>query len=90
MNTISKFEKPNFYKDPDITIEVLLEYLCKFGLPRLGRHDGGWYAHVDMFVTGAGVSFEIKSGFKHKTPQIALVICAERLDNALKKLQEEK
>lgn len=86
---VNKFSETNFYKDHDTTIEELLDYLCKFGLPRLGKTDKGWYAVVDMFVTGVGVSFEIKSGFGNRTPKAALIVCAERLDNTFKKLQKE-
>lgn len=64
-------------------LESILASLAKYGRPRLGLYDGGWYCTVDMFVTGDGVEFKIASEFKNPTPLQAAFVCWERLQHTL-------
>lgn len=66
-----------------MTTEELLIHLCQFGLPRLSKHDSGWHARVDMHVSTAGTSFEIKSEFNHATPLSALELVTVRVSETL-------
>lgn len=67
-------------------MEDLLDYLARFGNPHLWRmRDGDWVCRMEMFVTGPGLSFEVKC-LDGKTPMDALQRCKERMDAALTQL----
>lgn len=71
------------------TVEELLIELERFGYPKLIKiDDDGWYAKIEVFVTGKGVSFDVVSEFGRKTPKDSLVQCHERLISALQKIKD--
>jgi hypothetical protein len=73
------------------SIEDGLLNLAKYGRPRLSMLSGGcWYCVVEVFVTGDGVQFEVKSSMDDKSPIEAVVACVERLDNALRQIENGK
>lgn len=64
-------------------LEAILEYLSRFGRPHLWRMtDGDWACRVEMFVTGQGVSFEVKH-LSGKSPMEALEGCKRNMEAAL-------
>lgn len=65
-------------------LEVMLNALTKYGKPRLMHMGDGWHCCVQMYVTAEGVDFEVKTGFKHKTPSEAAEECCRRLDKVLR------
>ena len=65
------------------SLEELLIHLCKWGKPRLARMSKGWYCVLEVFVTPAGVSFDVKTEFDHKTPHDAACQCYDRLLKAI-------
>jgi hypothetical protein len=75
-------------KEDSYTLDESLVELSMFGQPRLGIYnsDMTWHCSVDMFVTGQGIKFEIKSEFSHKTPMEATRVCIQRVHEALSKL----
>ncbi len=74
----------NFMAGPaEKSLEDLLAALATFGKPRVSLQTRGWHACVEMHVSAAGVSFEVKSDFDHKTPSAAARQCAERVLAAL-------
>lgn len=63
-----------------------LVWLTKFGKPKVGVYgSGGWHAHIEMHVadTVKGASFEVKSEFKHQTPDEAVGVLIERMLDTL-------
>ncbi len=73
-------------------LEDLLAVLSLYGKPRTGvfGSDGTWHCVVDVYVSGAGVSFEVKSEFKHTSPRSAAIQCVERLQEALSSIGPSK
>lgn len=43
----------------------------------------GWYSRIEVFVSGEGVEFEVKSDFKMKSPVDAVNQCYRRLMKAI-------
>jgi len=76
-------------KDNDPQLEHCLLELSLFGKPRLGVFNDQmlWNCSIEMFVTGQGICFEVKSDFTHKTPLSAVKECMSRVYNALKDLE---
>lgn len=77
---------PKLAKKPSQTINdiegVLLE-LTKYGEPRvsyMARH--GFYARIEVFVTGKGTSFDVQSRY-FKNPTDAVIECYERLKQSI-------
>lgn len=71
------------------TLEYLLDEMARFGDPRLSRFDGKtWYCSLDVFITGKGVEFKIKSEINHPTHLEAANVCYERMQDALNKISE--
>lgn len=64
-----------------------LEWLCRFGLPRVSRLEQGWYAVIAMNTTAIGASFDVKSDFSHKSPDAAVAQLIERMLAALAAIQ---
>jgi hypothetical protein len=85
MTDLIKFEQ-KYKKLDSVDLCEALKYLCNYGNPRVSRINGGWCSSMDMFVSGKGVEFEIKSEFNHKTPEKAVEQVIERMVDALKKL----
>ena len=69
--------------------EILIE-LENYGEPRLVKMKNGWYAVLQVFVTGKGVSFEAKSDFNFTSPHGAASQCYDRLILAIKLIKETK
>jgi hypothetical protein len=70
------------------SLDELLIEMMKYGKPRVsccGANE--WHSSIDMWVTGAGVEFSVKSDFKHKTPLEATIVCAKRMSEALNSLK---
>lgn len=60
-----------------------LEWLLRFGQPRLSFITDGWHANIKMHVGAVGAEFTIKSDFNHQSPIAALDVCIERMLDAL-------
>ena len=60
-----------------------LQAMSMFGYPRLSMFDNGWHSYIEVFVTGKGVKFDVKSEFGHTSPIEAVKECSERLIKAL-------
>lgn len=68
----------------DKGLEGLLLTIAKHGNVRLNQFaDGTWSCVCQMRVNSAGVSFEIKSDFNHKTPTDATRLCLFRITETL-------
>lgn len=81
---------PRFTKESQFTsIEEGLNELCSYGKPSLRQMDQGWYCNINVFVTGVGVAFEVRSEFTEPSPFIAIHVCYTRLIEALSKLGVE-
>lgn len=76
------------HKEKEPSVERMLLELAMFGQPRLGIYGSGygWHCSVNMFVTGQGIQFEVKSSFDHLTPISAVKECMQRLYEAMSKL----
>lgn len=61
------------------TLDSLLEYLRKYGKPRLVCDNDGWYATIEMHVPNAGASFTIRSEFSNKERQYTALQSVEQL-----------
>lgn len=67
------------------TLDEILANLQRFGKPRLGIYggDGLWSCKVEMFVSGLGLSFDVRSEYDHATPLEAAEVCEKRMMQAL-------
>ena len=68
------------------TVEDKLLYLKHWGDVSVSWMKDGWYGRVSMNVNAAGVQFEVKSNFDHKSPGDALDVVITRMRDALKQL----
>lgn len=87
MNDLTTYQK-DFQVDTLSTDEAL-NILQHYGKPKLGKY-GGWHCNVEVFVTGKGVSFEVKTDFKQSSPNLAARECLRLLLAALKDIKETK
>lgn len=71
-----------------LKLEVCLEELAKYGEPRLSKCDKGWHCSIDVFVTGEGVEFKVRTDFRQKTPTDAANNCYALLMKALEKIKK--
>lgn len=60
-----------------------LQWLCRFGKPRVSMLSGGWHATIDMNTNTTGTSFEVQSEFRMKDPETAVEQLTERMLAAL-------
>ena len=72
----------------DLTLEDCLAELEKYGNPYLSKDDGTWSCRVDVFVTGKGAEFKVRSDWSHKTHAEAANQCLARLIAELKRIKE--
>lgn len=73
------------YRDQDLN--VLLMNMQKLGKPRVSCfNDGKWSCSLELFVTEAGASFEVRSDFEQLTPIAAAHMCVERVIATLSKM----
>lgn len=71
------------------TTDEILNELSVYGEPWLSKFNPDWICSVDVFVTGKGVTFKVKSeGFG--TPQKACSDCHRKLSHALRRIREGK
>ena len=75
------------FKPEPLSLEDCLIELEKYGEPMLSKMDKGWYSKVEVFVTGEGVKFDVKSRFDCKTPKDAANECYGRLLKALARIK---
>jgi len=80
------------FKPEENSIEACLVELEKYGFPHITKSKGlsgksYWYAGIDVFVTGEGVSFDVKYS-QAKTPKEALNGVHNRLMAAMNKIKE--
>lgn len=66
--------------------EERLEWLCRFGKPRISRVSDGWFASIDMNTNTTGAEFKVTSDLGHATPSAALNIMIQRMLETLVKL----
>jgi hypothetical protein len=67
--------------------DTILDFLQKYGDPRLTKLDSGWYCSLTLFATGTGVKFEVASDFRLGTPLIAAQQCLDRLTTTLSQIR---
>ena len=88
-NSLVKIEA---FKPECHTIEECLIELEKYGYPHVTKSKGiensYWWAGIDVFVTGEGVSFEVRCS-NAKTPKEALNSVYGRLMEAMQKIKEK-
>jgi hypothetical protein len=73
----------------DKTIEECLTELEKYGLPRLRKSSAkGWMAAIDVFVTGEGAEFIVRSDHNMVPAKKAVNQCVLRLFESLDKIQQ--
>lgn len=64
-----------------------LIWLRKFGKPRVGIYGtSDWHANIEMNTNSTGAAFEIRSEYKHQTPEAAVDQLIERILATLSKL----
>lgn len=81
--------KDEVFKPEEHSINECLIELEKYGFPKLSKlNKNGWYSHIDVFIMGKGVSFEVRSNYGMKTPKIAINQCYERLIDAIRKIKK--
>ena len=68
--------------------DVLIE-LERYGEPMLLKMKKGWLSKVEVFVTGKGTSFDVRSDYR-RTPHDAASECYDRLMLAIKLIKESK
>lgn len=64
-------------------LEEKLQWLRRFGQPRLTFHTDGWCGTIDMHVAAVGAEFTVRSEFKHATPTEAIDTCIQRMLESL-------
>ena len=74
----------------DLSTDECLAEMAKYGLPRVFKMDGGWHACIDVFVTGEGVSFEVRTSFKELSPNVAVNKCLQLLMKAIEDVKNHK
>lgn len=81
--------KDEAFKPEHHSIDECLIEMEKYGYPKISKvNSKGWHSHINIFVTGKGVEFQVASEFGMKTPKIAINQCYERLIDAIKKIKE--
>ena len=73
-----------------LSLEDLLIECCKFGQPIVSKQKEGWYAKIDVFVTGKGIQFKAFSSFKEPSPRQAVLTMYNRLQTAIEKIKQTK
>lgn len=71
-------------------LEERLEWLTRFGKPRVRFDVDGWSAHIDMHVANAGAEFKVRSEFNMDTPSAALDQCITRMLETLAKYNDTR
>lgn len=76
------------FKQGGLSLEDCLVELEKYGNPRISKDKGTWYCSIEVFVTGEGTQFKVRSDFSHKTHAEATNLCYARLMAELKRIKE--
>ena len=77
------------FKPEHHTLENCLVEMQKYGYPKVAKlNKNGWFSAIEVFVTGKGVAFKVRSDFGLKTPTEAVSQCYTRLVAAMKKIKE--
>ena len=58
--------------------------LLPYGKPSISYITRGWHCCVDVHVTAPGSRFNIQSDFDHKTPEEAIEVCYNRIQETIK------
>ena len=69
-------------------LEDKLTELAKFGDPKLVKTNRGWWCYMEVFVTGKGVTVEVKGENGNETPRQAVDQCMERLEELMKSMRK--
>ncbi len=75
-------------RELDLSLIECLKELEQYGNPRLCKDDGNWHCSIQVFVTGKGTEFKVRSDFKHKTHAESANLCLSRLKAELKRIKE--
>lgn len=76
------------FKPSELSLEECLAELEKYGNPRISKNDGEWSCGIDVFVTGEGTEFKVRSDWNHKSHADAANLCYTRLMAELKRIKE--
>jgi len=87
MNDVTKHS--DLKEVPVKSMDEILDDLSSYGEPWLSKFGSNWKCSVDVFVTGEGVTFKVKSD-DCVTPHQACADCHEKLFYALKSIREGK
>ena len=69
-------------------LEDILQYLARFGLPRVFAHfDGTWSCSIEVSITPVDAKFVVRSDYKQRTPIAAALQCRDRLREAIASLE---
>ena len=84
-------KQPKWAEVDQSDVQSVLLFLSKYGRPRLSMTgtDLKWHCRIEMFVTGEGICFEIKTDYQQATPLNAVQKCAELMIKALDDLNKK-
>lgn len=88
MFNVLKTDEP-IRETPD-TLEKVLAELTRYGKPRISYQGDGWYSTIEMNTNSDGVSFDVKSDFKHTTAIDAVLQCRSRMLTAISQYRNSK
>lgn len=71
-----------------MSLEMLMDELCKYGYPRLFNDENGWHCRIDIKISSQGVSFKIMSHYDHNTHIEAATLCLQRMIKALEDIHK--
>lgn len=66
------------------SLEDVLDYLSRFGLPRLSKQRSGWFCAVELTASHEGVESKVASDFGMPSTIKAAQVCRDRLVAAMK------
>jgi hypothetical protein len=76
------------FKLSNLSLEECLVELEKYGNPRISKDKDGWHCSINVFVTGKGTEFKVRSNWEHKTHAGATNLCYTRLMVELNRIKE--
>lgn len=76
------------FKAQNQTLDECLIELSRYGEPSLTKMKRGWWARIEVFVTGKGVQFDVNSESDNATPHNAVCQCYDRLIAAIKLIKK--
>ena len=87
---MSILAKVGAFKVSTLSLPDCLEEIERYGDPSLFKDHGEWSCNVEVFVTGTGTQFKVRSDWDHKTHAEAANVCLSRLLAELKRIKEIK